>query len=107
MAGMDACACCPRGAGIYDVSFDESTGSCAVAGASSSSSSGGQGGGGGADSEMRPWTGRAIRDAEPVIFVICAVLACALLARVVSATSQPAIYLYLRSLVYVRACAWR
>eukprot|EP01046_Picozoa_sp_COSAG06_P023013 COSAG06_NODE_1812_length_8310_cov_12.407259_3_plen_89_part_00 len=88
MAGMDACACCPRGAGIYDVSFDESTGSCTVAGGSFSSSFGGQGG----DSEMRPWTGRAIRDAEPVIFVICAVLACALLARLVSATSQPAIY---------------
>ena len=37
--------------------------------------------GGGVTSDGRPWTGEAIRDAEPAIFVLCALLVCGLLGR--------------------------
>jgi hypothetical protein len=33
--------------------------------------------------DQRPWTGAAARDAEPIIFVLCGLLLCCLLARLV------------------------
>ena len=71
--GNDACACCPHGAGEYNVSYDSTSGVCTVSGSDVH----------GDQFASRPWTGRLIRDAEGLIFFVCAVLMCGLLCRAV------------------------
>ena len=72
-AGNDACACCPHGAGEYNVTYDSAAGVCTVSALEIHS----------VHSASRPWTGKVIRDSEGLLFLACAILACGLLVRVV------------------------
>ncbi len=73
VAGLDPCACCLGGADRSSVhpSVHCSVFASAVPVASIDADVG----------PVRPWTGAEIRDAEPLIFVILALLACGLLVR--------------------------
>ena len=74
LAGRDPCACCPQGAVALSLEYNTVNGGCAIppssATATPTTSSNPAFYG---YSRNRPWTGQAIREAEPVIVVVCVV----------------------------------
>lgn len=74
VAGDNACACCPRGAGEYNVQYNGTNGVCTVSFVALEDTG---------EHSPRPWTGKTIRDAEGAILAVCGLIACGLLVRAV------------------------
>ena len=76
LAGRDPCACCPQGAVALSLEYNTANGACAIPPSSATATpttSSNPAYYGYGYSRNRPWTGQAIREAEPVIVVVCVV----------------------------------